>query len=628
MRLEINRPDWVIERLGNFAISEKGKKPKNQSKVKTELFKYPYVDIQAFEKNIFESYTDGEKCNFCNEADFLMVWDGSRSGLVGKAVAGAIGSTLVKIRFTMIENHFAYYFLKSKYLEINTKAKGTGTPHVNPDLLWNYSFPIPPLLEQKAIVAKIEQLFSELDNGIANLKAAQAKLKIYRQSVLKKAFNGNYVYKEFGRIANIQRGKSKHRPRDDEKLFGDKYPFIQTGDVRAANGKVIKAYSKAYSDFGLSQSKLWKAGTLCLTIAANIAETAFLGFDACFPDSVVGIEPSESLDVKFVNYYIQKIKQEIDRDASATAQKNINVAYLEKLQIPCPSIKEQNQIVQEIESRLSVCDKIEETIEIALSKSEALRQSILKKAFEGRLLSEAELESIRNHPDYESARGLLARIKNEKGQTSTTLSQKQTIKPAVSTDIHAGLIAKIIKAHQDNGYMEKLSHVKCEKIAHLVEFHIGVALGREPVKDAAGPDDYPHLKKVEYRAIKAGYFIIDPKSIGHSYLAGRNIDKAIKKFEESIEEPQNNKVNDLINLFLKFNLEQSEIVATLYAAWNNLLLAGKEPDGEEIVYEARENWSSRKLNIDRDRFFKALEWMRQKDISLVPRGVGLMVAKH
>ena len=222
--------------------------------------------------------------------------------------------------------------------------------------------------------------------------------------------------KKFGEIANIQRGKSKHRPRDDEKLFGGNYPFIQTGEVRAADGKIIKNYSKTYSEFGLSQSKLWKAGTLCLTIAANIAETAFLGFDACFPDSVVGIESDENLDMKFVNYYIQKIKQEIDRDASATAQKNINVAYLEKLEIPYPLIKEQTKIVEKIESRLSVCDKIEETIETSLAKSEALRQSILKKAFEGKLLSEQELENIKSHPEYESAEELIKRIKKERNK--------------------------------------------------------------------------------------------------------------------------------------------------------------------------------------------------------------------
>ena len=99
----------------------------------------------------------------------------------------------MKINFPGIENHFAYYFLKSKYLEINSKPKGTGTPHVNPDLLWNYIFPIAPLPEQRAIVSKIEQLFSDLDNGIENFKKAQTQLKRYRQSVLKTACEGKLV---------------------------------------------------------------------------------------------------------------------------------------------------------------------------------------------------------------------------------------------------------------------------------------------------------------------------------------------------------------------------------------------------------------------------------------------------
>ena len=124
-----------------------------------------------------------------------MVWDGSRFGFVGKGINGVIGSTLMKINFPGIENHFAYYFLKSKYIEINSKPKGTGTPHVNPELLWNYIFPIAPLPEQRAIVAKIEQLFSDLDNGIENFKKAQEQLKIYRQAVFKKAFEGKLTKK-------------------------------------------------------------------------------------------------------------------------------------------------------------------------------------------------------------------------------------------------------------------------------------------------------------------------------------------------------------------------------------------------------------------------------------------------
>ncbi len=182
---------WKIERLGDIAISEKGKKPKNQSSEKTDTYCYPYVDIEAFEKGVIKSYTDGVKCVLCDEDDFLMVWDGSRSGLVGKGIKGVLGSTLVRILLPDINNLYAYYFLLSKYKEINTRAKGSGTPHVDPDLLWNYAFPIPPNLEtQQAIVNKIESLFDEIDEGIGRLKTAAQQIQQYRQSLLKNAFNG------------------------------------------------------------------------------------------------------------------------------------------------------------------------------------------------------------------------------------------------------------------------------------------------------------------------------------------------------------------------------------------------------------------------------------------------------
>ena len=182
---------WKMERLGDIAISEKGKKPKNQSSKKTDKFCYPYVDIEAFEKGIIKSYTDGAKCVLCDENDFLMVWDGARSGLVGKGIKGALGSTLVRILLPNINNLYAYYFLLSKYKEINTRAKGSGTPHVDPDLLWNYAFPIPPNQEtQQAIVNKIESLFDEIDEGIGRLKTAAQQIQQYRQSLLKNAFSG------------------------------------------------------------------------------------------------------------------------------------------------------------------------------------------------------------------------------------------------------------------------------------------------------------------------------------------------------------------------------------------------------------------------------------------------------
>lgn len=188
-------PSWESVTLGEFVENEKGKKPKKQAIEKNAECNLPYIDIEAFEEGKIKSWTNGEGCRICYESDFLMVWDGSRSGLVGKGMYGALGSTLVRINFPNMNNQYAYYFLLSKYQEINTRAKGSGTPHVDPALLWNYQFPIAPFNEQKRIVAKIEELFSELDNGIAALKTAREQLKVYRQSVLKHAFEGKLTAK-------------------------------------------------------------------------------------------------------------------------------------------------------------------------------------------------------------------------------------------------------------------------------------------------------------------------------------------------------------------------------------------------------------------------------------------------
>lgn len=317
-----------------------------------------------------------------------------------------------------------FYF--SKYFNFHSLDKSTTIPSLAKSDLLKINFPLPPLPEQRAIVKKIEALFSSLDAGISDLKKAQDQLKVYRQAVLKKAFEGETEIKLLKEIAEVKRGKSKHRPRNDKKLFGGPYPFIQTGEVRKANGGIIKNFGNTYSEFGLQQSKLWPKGTLCLTIAANIGETAFLGFDACFPDSVVGIKADETiLNINYFNYFIQLTKSELDRKASATAQKNINLEFLEALEIPIYSIQEQAQIVKEIESRLSVCDDVEQQIKKSLSQAETLRQSILKKAFEGKLLSEAEIQACQQEPDYEPASVLLEKIKAEKEANKPSKNTKK-----------------------------------------------------------------------------------------------------------------------------------------------------------------------------------------------------------
>ncbi|MCF8244782.1 MAG: restriction endonuclease subunit S [Saprospiraceae bacterium] len=151
--------------------------------------------------------------------------------------------------------------------------------------------------------------------------------------------------KQLDELGYISRGKSRHRPRNDERLYGGIYPLIQTGEIQNANF-YINEYSKTYNDFGLSQSKLWEAGTLCISIVgANTAATAILGFDACFPDSVIGFIGKEGKsDTKFVKYFLDTKRIELHRISQGTARENLSMEKLLTMKMPAPPYKTQQKI--------------------------------------------------------------------------------------------------------------------------------------------------------------------------------------------------------------------------------------------------------------------------------------------
>ncbi len=455
--------------------------------------------------------------------DIIFAMSSGSKHLVGKSARarcdfdGSYGAFCGLLRaHKYMDKDFLYYiFQNNKFRRlISEVAKGSNINNLKREHILDFEIVLPPLPEQHRIVAKIEELFSELDKGIENLKTAHAQLKVYRQALLKHAFEGKltaqwrterhakqsvapakagaqplndmdsrlppafarvtgndkplesadtllkriqqeraqryqqqladweasgkqgskpkppktlpplsaeelaelpelpegWVYSYLADLGDLGRGKSKHRPRNDPRLFGGVYPFIQTGEVKSAN-RIIRQYSQTYSDFGLQQSKLWPTGTLCITIAANIAETAFLGFNGCFPDSVVGFSAFKKIILpEYVDFFIQAARMRIEAYAPATAQKNINLETLENLVVPYCYLAEQKQILNILEERFSVIDQLDQTITTALQQAEALRQSILKKAFSGQLVPQ--------DPNDEPASELLARIRAERDAPS------------------------------------------------------------------------------------------------------------------------------------------------------------------------------------------------------------------
>lgn len=209
----------------------------------------------------------------------------------------------------------------------------------------------------------------------------------------------------------MQRGKSKHRPRDDEKLYGGAYPFIQTGDIKKAN-LYIKEYERTYSNYGLSQSKLWPKGTLCITIAANIAETAILGLNACFPDSVIGWISNEKITNNiFIKYYFDFYKTQLKRLSVGGAQENLNLDKLENVYFHIPTLPEQNDIT-------NLLTKIDELIETQIKIIE-LKQSLIKD-IEDKLLWKSASTYSRHISDFLTELNDKSKIQNQYPLLSST----------------------------------------------------------------------------------------------------------------------------------------------------------------------------------------------------------------
>ena len=372
--------------LGTLLKIEKGKKPLSQSREYCDGM-LPYVDIQAFEKGEISSYTDGEKCLSCEDGDILIVCDGSRSGLVGKAIKGYVGSTLAKISAEGLLNEYLYYFVQGKYALLNTNKKGTGTPHLKAELLKAQKLIVPSLEKQKGIVSRIEELLSQLDDGVETLKKTKEQLKVYRQAVLQDAFKNcdeKILIRDI--CEHVTDGDHMPPPKTNEGI-----PFIMISNIEnnRINWNGTAFVGNEYFEAIDSKRKPQK-GDILYTVTGSFGIPVLVDFEKefCFQRHIALLRPNDRILQKYFYYALQApdVFAQASRGATGTAQKTVGLGVLRKIIIPyVDSLEKQNEIATEIENRMSVCDYIEQTVNNALLQAEALRQSILKKAFEGEL---------------------------------------------------------------------------------------------------------------------------------------------------------------------------------------------------------------------------------------------------
>ncbi len=284
---------------------------------------------------------------------------------------------------------FLEYLFKGG-LDISQAITGAAQPQITRTNLAPLAFQHPESVEeQRRIVTLLDEAFADIATAKAN---AEKNLKNDRdlfESQLQAIFStrgANWEDKTLEQISTtFGRGKSRHRPRNDPALYGGKYPFVQTGDVRNAE-HIITEFSQTYSEAGLAQSKLWPKGTICITIAANIAETGILGFDACFPDSVIGVVPNPNeAEVGYVEYVLQSFKARLQALGQGSAQANINMGTFENERFPFPKVEEQRRIVAKLDVLSEESQRLESIYRQKLTALDDLKKSLLHQAFSGQL---------------------------------------------------------------------------------------------------------------------------------------------------------------------------------------------------------------------------------------------------
>ena len=297
------------------------------------------------------------------------------------APLGIMHPSIMKIRLKPNVYNIEYFnlLLKSRLEAYNKSANGSGVKMaISATELGKDLFPIPPMDEQQ----KISRIFFMVEHLILLRKQQLAKMDELVKARFVEMFGDpvkntmDWEIKPLSELGELNRGVSKARPRNSPELLGGPYPLIQTGEV--ANAKTyITSFNSTYSEKGLAQSKMWPKGTLCITIAANIAQTSILTFDACFPDSVVGFISRNMTNELFIHYWFSFFQKILDEQAPQVAQKNINLKILSELNVIVPPLSLQNRFAAFVER----VDQQKQTVQQSLEKLELMKKALMQEYF-------------------------------------------------------------------------------------------------------------------------------------------------------------------------------------------------------------------------------------------------------
>lgn len=567
---------WETKRLGEIIKLEYGK---------------PLPDSKRDPDGAFPVYgANGEKTR-TNE-----FYHNRRSIIVGrKGSAGEINSTEEK--FWPLDVTYFVTFDPKKYdliflyhcletLELTKLAKGV-KPGINRNEVYAIPVMVPSLFEQKRIVEFLSKAFAAIDKAKENAEKNLQNSRELFDSTLQTIFAAPWEKQTLDEIAdNLD---SKRVPVTKSKRNSGIYPYY------GASGIVD------YVDDYLFDEDLLLISEDGANLLARSTPIAFPVSGKIWVNNHAHILRFKNMVTqKFVEMFFASIK--LDEYITGAAQPKLNQTALNSIPIPFPSLPEQKTIVAKLDALSAETKQLEVIYQQKLAELEVLNKSILQKAFNGELTST---------------------------QTDNIITFPTSLNGFSPEEAYAGCIAYAARKHFEAANENTFGHVKAEKTAHLTEVIAGFNFGRQPIKDAAGPNDSNQRAKVEALAKSQHYFEFvqrKGKNTDQAYNIRKlkNFDYIADKFGAALGKHKV-LVDKVLALLVPLSSQDAELLATVHAAWNNLLIEGKKIDDIAIIREAREDWHTDKLNIPEKRFVWAINCMRKHKFE--PQGKGQLI-KH
>jgi type I restriction enzyme S subunit len=329
----------------------------------------------------------------CRPGEFLVAEIDAKVGgfgVVPESLDGAIVSShyfLFTLNETALDQRFLDFYIRTPAFRDQVAARGsTNYAAIRPHHILQYTIPLPPLDEQRRIVARIEALAAKIQEARALRRQAAAQADAIaaaaRVAVFSAAAKAGIV--SLAEVATLDRGKFSHRPRNEPRFFGGDHPWIQIAEIEAS-AKYVRRWTQTLNDDGLAISRKFERGTVLVSIAATIGAAAILDFDCCVPDSIVGVAVKPGTDPEYIYHWLGYVRGHLEEVAPQSAQKNINLKLLSALPIPFLPLADQHRIVAYLDGLQARADALKRLQAETAAQLDALLPSIRDRAFKGQL---------------------------------------------------------------------------------------------------------------------------------------------------------------------------------------------------------------------------------------------------